>query len=81
VNKLPLVKYLRSSPRHVLSRIVQFRNGHALVGEWFQRLNIQVAYECSCGHLESISHILKECVLREHIRDILRRVSPSLEEQ
>jgi hypothetical protein len=27
----------------------------------------------SCGELESIPHILKGCVLREHMRDILRK--------
>jgi hypothetical protein len=81
VNKLPLVAYLRKAPRYVLSKTVQFRTGHALVAAWFQRMNVQTSYDCSCGELESISHILKDCVLREHIRDILRKVSPTLEEK
>jgi hypothetical protein len=45
------------------------------VGAWFQRLNIQTLNDCSCEELESIPHILKDCVLREHIHDILRKVS------
>jgi hypothetical protein len=44
-------------------------------------MNVQTSCECSCGELQSISHILKDCVLREHIRDIVRKVSPILEEK
>ena len=54
----------------VLSKIVQFRTGHALVGAWSQFMDVQPSYEWSCGELESIPNILKDCVLREHIRDI-----------
>ena len=57
-------------------------DGHALVGAWFKRMNIQDAeHECSCGELESISHILFSWELKEGIRHTLRDASASLEEK
>ena len=68
LSKLPLAAFLRNSPRLILSKLVQFRSGHALVGAWFRRMDIQSAeHACACGELESIPHILCHCVLREDI--------------
>ena len=82
LSKLPLAAFLRNSPRLILSKLVQFRSGHALVGAWFRRMDIQSAeHACACGELESIPHILCHCVLREDIRYILRDSYASLEEK
>ena len=38
-------------------------------------------FNCPCGTLQTIQHILKECVLSETRRHFLREVSPTLEER
>jgi hypothetical protein len=82
LSKLPLAAFLRNSPRLILSKLVQFRSGHELVGPWFRRMDIQSAeHACACGELESIPHILCYCVLREDIRYISRDSCASLEEK
>jgi hypothetical protein len=77
-----MVAHLRKVPRYVVSKNVQsIERAMLLGGACFQSMNVQTSYECSCEELESIAHFLKDCVLREHIRDILRKVSPTLEEK
>ena len=80
LKQLMLAPIMINSPRFVLSRIVQYRSGHALVGAWFQKHNIQANYNCQCGSLETINHIIKDCSLREPHREILRKASPTLDD-
>jgi hypothetical protein len=80
LSKLPLAAFLRNSPRLILSKLVQFRSGHALMGAWFLKHGHPICGTC-LRELESISHILCHCVLREDIRYILQDSCASLEEK
>ena len=84
VTQLRLKWTLRDAPRRILSKIVQYRSGHGLVGAWRQRISRgedMEEFNCPCGTLQTIQHILKECVLSETRRHFLREVSPTLEER
>ena len=84
---LPLAFAMTKRPRWALSWVAQFRSGDALVGEWFQKFNVEEAeYKCRCNTdpndatPETIDHILKACELYASSRDILRAASPTLDD-
>jgi hypothetical protein len=84
VTQLRLKWTLRDAPRRILRKIVQYRSGHGLVGAWRQRISRgedTEEFNCPCGTLQTIQHILKECVLSETRRHFLREVSPTLVER
>jgi hypothetical protein len=84
VTQLRLKWTLRDAPRRILSKIVQYWSGHGLVGAWRQRISRgedTEEFNCPCGTLQTIQHILKECVLSETRRHFLREVSLTLEER
>ncbi|KAA8917314.1 hypothetical protein TRICI_000530 [Trichomonascus ciferrii] len=58
--RLRLFDVMKTWSRYVISKLVQFRTGHALVGGWFKELGIQrdEGYNCDCGELETIQHII-----------------------
>lgn len=70
---LQLGQFLRKWSRKILSKIVQYRSGHA-VGSGSNN------NKCSCGSLETIDHILKECLISETYRQDLRAVSAALDD-
>lgn len=79
---LMLKNQMRHAPRHILSRIVQFRTGTALVGSWFQANNVRNTHiNCTCGALETVDHILKFCPLTSGSRRGLLKASPSLSDK
>jgi hypothetical protein len=83
VTKLRLKWTLRDALRRILSKIVQYRSGHGLVGVWRERISRgedTEEFNCPCG-AQTIQYIFKECVLSETRRHFLREVSPTLEER
>jgi hypothetical protein len=68
--KLRMFDVMQTWPRYVLSKLVQFRTGHALVGGWFKDRGIQKdeGYNCGCGQLETINHTIKQYPKREKER-------------
>ena len=78
--ELITVDILKKCNRRKISTITQLRTGHGDFGAWYQRFGIQKeSYNCKCGELETICHILVECPLRETQRQGLRRVSPEMD--
>ena len=54
------------------------------MGAWRHRISRgedTEEFNYSCGTLQTIQHILKECVLSETRRHFLREISPTLEER
>ncbi|KAA8914797.1 hypothetical protein TRICI_002831 [Trichomonascus ciferrii] len=68
---------MKSWPRYVTSNLVQFRRGHALVGGWFKERGIQrdEGYNCDCGELETIQHIIQQCPKRQKKLKKVPRIS------
>ncbi|KAA8900587.1 hypothetical protein TRICI_006190 [Trichomonascus ciferrii] len=81
VKRLRLFDVMKTRSRYVISKLVQFRTGHALVGGWFKERGIQrdEGYNCGCGELETIQHIIQQCPKRAEERKKLKKVSPNLE--
>ena len=80
VTKLCLKWTLRDAPHRILSKIVQYLSGHGLVGAWRQRIargEGTEEFNCPCGTLQTIQHVLMECILSETRRHSLRGTSPS----
>ena len=71
---------MKKDTRRILSTITQFRTGHGNFGAWFQKFGIEKdSYNCECGELETVRHILVECPLLEEKRKGLRRISPEMD--
>jgi hypothetical protein len=71
---------IQTWPRYVLSRLIQFLTGNALASEWFKDQGIKKDehYNCGCGKLETINHIIKKCRKRSEERKKLKSVLPTL---
>lgn len=68
---------LKNCNRKTLSRITQLWTGHSYFREWYQKWGIEKgSYDCRCGKLETVRHILVECPLLETKRQRLKQVSP-----
>jgi hypothetical protein len=84
MTQLRLKWTLRDAPRRILSKIVQYLSGHGLVGAWLQRIvrgEGTEEFHCPCGTLQTIQHILKECVLCETRMQFLRGTSPAVDRE
>ena len=68
VTQLRLKWTLRDAPRRILSKIVQYRSGHGLVGAWRQR--ISGGEETRRHFLREVSPTLEERVLLGTTRGI-----------
>jgi ribonuclease HI len=73
---LKTTKRFEELDRKTFSRTIQFRTGHAHIGEYYHRFGIRAENkECQCGAaLQTRHHILTECTLlrkhRHHLRNI-----------
>ncbi|VVT49873.1 uncharacterized protein SAPINGB_P002486 [Magnusiomyces paraingens] len=71
---------MKKDSRRILSNITQFRTGHGNFGAWFKKFGIEKdSYNCKCGELETVHHILVECPLLEEERKGLKRISPEMD--
>lgn len=75
-NKLPPTlsptKRFQNSDRKTFSRLIQFRSGHAHIGEYYKRFITTEDPSCTCGHAtQTRRHILKECPKYLHQRPLL----------
>ncbi|VVT44339.1 uncharacterized protein SAPINGB_P000383 [Magnusiomyces paraingens] len=71
---------MKKDSRRILSNITQFRKGHGNFGAWFKKFGIEKdSYNCKCGELETVHHILVECPLLEEERKGLKRISPEMD--
>ena len=53
---------MRHLPRQLFGLVLQCRTGHAFMGEYYVRHNIDEPVGCSCGaELQTREHILSEC--------------------
>ena len=76
----PLEPFMRTVPRHTFSKLFQLRTGHGALGKYFQtRCITERDYNCECGQLETVEHVLKECPLHPVERSFLSKVSPELD--
>jgi hypothetical protein len=59
-----LKSFMSTVPRHTLSKLFQLRTGYDALEKYFQmrRINERNHY-CECGQLETVEHVLKECLL------------------
>src|SRR5258708_2233652 len=59
---LSLTKRFKDSDRKTFSRLIQFRTGHAHIGEYYRRFVRTEDPACPCGHpVQTRRHLLKEC--------------------
>ena len=80
MNHLVTNKILKYYNRWIISRITQLRTNHGYFGAWYQRMGIEKdSYNCRCGDLETVRHILVDCPLLELQRQGLERVSPEMD--
>ncbi|VVT49127.1 uncharacterized protein SAPINGB_P002117 [Magnusiomyces paraingens] len=71
---------MKKDSRRILSNITQFRTGYGNFGAWFKKFGIEKdSYNCKCGELETVHHILVECPLLEEERKGLKRISPEMD--
>ncbi|VVT47317.1 uncharacterized protein SAPINGB_P001651 [Magnusiomyces paraingens] len=71
---------MKKDSRRNLGNITQFRTGHGNFGAWFKKFEIEKdSYNCKCGELETVHHILVECPLLEEERKELKRISPEMD--
>ncbi|KAA8903837.1 hypothetical protein TRICI_005648 [Trichomonascus ciferrii] len=70
VKRLRLSDVIKTWSRYVISKLFQFRTGHALVGGWFKERGIQrdEGYNCDCGELKTVQHIIQQCPKRAEER-------------
>lgn len=72
------------TPKHaksVTSRLNQVTLGHCFIGEYYQRRHIpeEVACPCNKARVQTISHVLCDCLLHSEPRMLLRAVSRQLD--
>ncbi|SRR5258708_1682183 len=65
-NKIPptlsLTKRFMDSDRKSFSRLIQFRTGHAHIGEYYRRFVKSEDPTCGCGYaIQTRHHILRDC--------------------
>ncbi|VVT49717.1 uncharacterized protein SAPINGB_P002408 [Magnusiomyces paraingens] len=73
---------MKKDSRRILSNITQFHTGHGNFGAWFKKKKFGIekdSYNCKCGELETVHHILVECPLLEEERKGLKRISPEMD--
>ncbi len=79
VKKMMTKNIIQNQPRRILSKITQFRTNHGNYGQYFKKFNItKDSYDCECGELETVSHILVSCPITSDKRHMMKRVSPNL---
>jgi hypothetical protein len=66
---------LKTLGQKAFSRLIQFRTGHAHIGEYYNRFGIQgESGECACGAaVQTREHILQVCPLQRKFRHLLGR--------
>jgi ribonuclease HI len=70
---------MRHLPRQLFGLVLQCRSGHAFVGEYYERHNIDEPTDCLCGaEFQTREHILQECPRYDNWRHILLEQSPTL---
>ena len=80
ITKMKNGEIMKKFNRRIVSTITQYRTNHGNFGAWFKRFRIEKeSYNCKCGELETVKHILVDCPLLETIRVGLRRVSPEMD--
>jgi ribonuclease HI len=64
------------TPREVFGRLIQCRTNHGYTGEYRRRFFPQEDTSCPCGvEFQSREHIVAHCMLHEHERGKMRKVS------
>ncbi|KAF9260797.1 hypothetical protein L218DRAFT_1050689 [Marasmius fiardii PR-910] len=64
--------------REIFGRVIQCRTGHAFTGEYREQFHPLKDTNCPCGEeprQQTREHILRECLMYEPHREILREVS------
>ena len=80
IAKLVTTDVFRNSPREILSRITQFRTGNGDIGSYLQKKKVpKDNYNCKCGKLEKVQHIIKYCQKTAPKRGVLFGISPDLD--
>jgi hypothetical protein len=52
-------------PLHTLSKLFQLSTGHGALWSFFKKRFIaEKSHYCECGQLETVEHVLRDCVLR-----------------
>lgn len=79
--KVSLGKLFFTAPKKILSKLVQYRMGHAFVGAHYSDLSGGNSVErrrCPCGKSETISHIILACKILAPQRQKLRLISKTM---
>lgn len=74
----PQKPFIKTVPRHTLSKLFWLQTGHGALKNNFKWGVLLRDHYCECSKLETVEHVLKECLLHTIGRSYLWKVSQKL---